>query len=181
MGIPKFKKNITTTFDCKNNIATLKKNQKYEVLVDFNSFIHIAQNKYLDTVYGELRNKIIKEEKTDQYISEINKNILGNITEKTIELYNGYVNNIKKQIGNNINITVFIDGIPPFAKIVEQINRTFMDKIDKLYEENVISKMNLNEHKLNNYIEAKKRIAEVLISPGEDIIKKIIVKLYPFH
>ncbi len=177
MGIPKFKKNITKMFKCEKQIKNIKITDNYNILVDFNSFIHIAQNKYLETVYKTLKVNILTNQKIDQYIDNINKNILDGITDETIKLYNEYIANIKSNIGINSTITIFIDGIPPFAKVVEQINRTFMDKINKLYEETVINELDLNENVLTNYINAKKKIAEVLISPGEDIIKKIIVKL----
>ena len=123
MGIEKFFSTINKNFNIISNDQTLK--IKY-LFIDFNSIIHVVSSKLLDKVNKGEEYKIGSEELT-----------LDNFDDLIIQEVNNYLVNLIKLCDLQILELVYIalDGVPTFAKILEQKKRRYMgDFIDKLLE-----------------------------------------------
>lgn len=185
MGIPQFIQAINSiyseSFIRTTDVYEKIKNNNAHIMIDFNSFIHDAFYNYQKTVFTEIKNKISDNDvydeaysEVDKYIETINQQLDDTITNKVINELELYLNSMNF----NKKVVLFIDGIPPFAKIVEQLKRSFMGILEKKYEDKIFMEYITHPDSLiMRYHYLKRNFREISVSPSDKIMNMITSKL----
>jgi 5'-3' exonuclease len=178
MGIEKFFSTVNRNFKIINTIDlnNTESNDLIQgkfLLIDFNSIIHNSSSKLINELN---QSHSTKDSKTEYHLNDIEYLIIKEINNFLISLLERF------DLTKLEQIFIAIDGVPTFAKILEQKKRRFIgDFVNKLLEKyslpfnwskNNISPGTIFMNKVSDYLKNIKLISKNKLVKKEDLILK---------
>ena len=172
MGIEKFFSTVNRNFNVTSSIDSKDLIKAKYLLIDFNSIIHTTSAKLISE---------LNQSRSDSKYSNLK---LEDINYMIIKEVNNFIITMLEQIDLSVleNVYVALDGVPSFAKILEQKKRRFIgDFIEKLLEKyslpfnwskNNISPGTIFMEKINKYLLNIRYITKNKLISQDDLILK---------